>query len=580
MDIRSKPQFSLSAKKILEPVKRVWWELLLAWVELFCALAMLGLEVDFGAGQSWRESLLFCANTGVLAAWALRLLAQVLKKWRVVLMPSMALTLLAVAGAFFLVSIRLAAGLCLMHDGWLCLRWLSGLRRQRSLGDRVLLTLGYHPARSLVRSFLGLIFLGTFLLWLPASSAPSAPPVLVLDALFTAVSATCVTGLITLDTATQWSPFGQGVIFVLFQLGALGMMVISGAMILIFGHSLSTRREDEIRGSFDDPNAQELMGLVETVVGGTLVIELSGALALLPRFLSMPEMSLTEALGFSLFHAVSAFCNAGFSLYSDGLEIFAGDIWVNVVIMALIIVGGLGFGVWMGLWRYMRRGHYLSVHSRLVCVTSLGLVFFGALFFFYFEYHHSLNTLPLGEKLLASVFQSVSTRTAGFNTVPLGELAPVSILVMSLLMFVGASPGSTGGGVKTTTIALVFVTARSFLRSDREICVFGRSLPSSQIFHAFGLLGVATLALGIGLGCLLVTENIAFEKLLFEATSALGTAGLSMGVTSELSGAGRFIVCLLMFMGRVGPLTLVMALSRRTRQSPGIFLPEGKVWVG
>ena len=542
--------------------------------EALGALGLVAMEAGAGQGPSWHRDILLMSDALVLAAFAGRLLFAfyLTRKW-----PRAPETIFiaSLVVVFLFVTIRIAALVVLLHDGFLV------VRRARSLhaGQRVLRRVGDKPARSLVVSFLSLIAVGSVLLAFPAAAADGVP-VAFIDAFFTAVSATCVTGLITLDTASAWSPFGQGVIFALFQLGGLGIMVISAAMTLAVGRRIAPSRHSTLGSMLDEDDVEELRRLIRAIVVWTLLIEIVGALLLLPRFL--PHMPWRRALSHAIFHAVSAFCNAGFSLYSDSLTAFADDYWVNGVIIVLLSMGGIGFGVLVALWRryVSRRSRRLSLHAKLALVTSGALLWFGSLFYFFFEFDRSLAGLDLSGKIIAAIFQSATTRTAGFNTVSYEALHPATLLLMVAWMFIGASPGSTGGGMKTTTFALVLASARAVLRERSEVELFGRRISQAQVTRALALAGGAVFSFVIGFGALLISEDLDFRLLLFEAASALGTVGLSLGITPELSGVGRFIVCVLMFFGRVGPLTAVAALATRASDKAAVTLPEGKVLVG
>ncbi len=552
----------------------------LLFVELCAVLVLVGIEAGMGGeidspGETtrWVPMTLAVVNGTVIAAVAARLVVKALPGWRNILLPRHVLLIMAVVPTLFF-SLRLAALWVLLHEVVEVFRWY---RRERP-GERALVDLQHRPARALVYSFLGVIAVGTLLLMFPVAS--SGAPVGALDALFTAVSAACVTGLVTLDTAVAWSPFGQAVILALVQLGGLGIMVISAAMALAFGYHLTPTYDANVRGVFDEPSVEELRQLLKNVVFWTLGIELVGALCLFLRFVNL--MPWDEAIISAVFHAISAFCNAGFSLYSDSLTRFAEDGYVNLILVVLIFLGGLGFGVLMGLRRAAleRSRKFLNIHVKLVLVASTVLLVGGALLYFFFEYDHSLAHLSLSGKMFASVLQSATTRTAGFNSVDLEQMSPVTTLFMIILMLIGASPGSTGGGVKTTTVVLIFLSVKAFLTERPNLEIMGRRIPPGMVLRAMALMGAATFAYVTGLAWLLFVEGGDFLRLAFEAASALGTTGLSMGVTPTLSAGGKLVVICLMFAGRIGPLTLVAAMGARHRRSPLIQLPEGRVLIG
>jgi trk system potassium uptake protein TrkH len=534
---------------------------MLALLELLGAADWLFIQAGFLHQARWADLAMWITSIVVIAASGLR--GAIERR------PATAAAV-ALGVALLFLQPRAAVLPVLLLDAWLLALWVRG---QGGVERHVLA----RPARSLVLSFVWIIVSGTLLLWLPVSTR-GGHAVPMLDAFFTAVSAVCVTGLVTLDTATTWSSFGLVTIAALIQLGALGVMVIAGAMTLAVGHSLGAQRGAALGSLFDEQDAEELRRLVRAVVLATLSIEAVGALALWPRFAL--DMPVWNALGAAAFHAVSAFCNAGFALFSDSLVRYAGDPVVTLTHAILITLGGLGFGVLLGLWRLLRTRARLSVHAKLVLSTSALLVAGGFLLFFFFEYDRSLARLGLGGKLLAALTQSVTTRTAGFNSVSMTELHPVSLLSFMSLMFIGASPGSTGGGIKTTTFALVALAGRAFLRESSEVEVFGHRIIHAQVLRAFALLAGAALVFALGLGALLVTQELPFVPLAFETVSALGTVGLSLDLTPQLDGAGRLIVAALMFLGRVGPLTAAAALAAQAPAPPAITLPAGKVVVG
>ncbi len=576
----------------------------LSWlspVQAGAALLVVALEAGLGTSASWYTGMLHVCGAIVLIVFTLRHVHVGCKD--PARLKTVA-TVAALASALFfslVFSARIGAGIALFYDGARLYQRYK-IHRFGEFQGRVLHGVGEAPARALVVSFLGLIAVGTVLLWLPASTR-SREHVDLIDALFVAVSATCVTGLSPVDTALTWSPFGKGVIFMLFQLGALGIMVVAGAMTLALGRALGSRQGEQLSGVFDEEDASELRKLIATVVASTLAVELVGALLLFSRFAM--DMPVHKAATYALFHAVSAFCNAGFSLWSNSLTGYAADPMVNVVMGSLILLGGLGFGVMLAVFRVVRRralhrhvfsssastvlgtrvvrvpaASRLTLHARLVLWTSALLVFFPALVIFFFEFDRSLASLPLPAKVLAAAFQSITTRTAGFNSVPLDVLHPVTVVLFVVLMLIGASPGSTGGGIKTTTIAVVFLAIRAFLTERDKVEVFGRSISQAQVMRALAMLGGAGLTFILGLMLLLSVEDQPFQWLLFETASALGTTGLSMGATSALSVTGRVVVATLMFVGRVGPLTAMAALARRSNHSAPLGYPLGKVLVG
>ncbi len=443
----------------------------------------------------------------------------------------------------------------------------------------------FSPPRILALSIAGLILAGAVVLWLPVSAAAGQSTSFV-DALFTATSAVCVTGLIVQDTPVHFSGFGLVVIMLLIQAGGLGYMTISTVLAAALGRSVTLQERLTLQEGL---NVQGLDGLVRfalTVFKLTLLFELTGAAILAVRWWN--DLGGPTALWYGLFHAVSAFNNAGFALWSDNLIRWRGDVTVNIVITSLIIFGGLGFFVMSELFQ-RRRAVRLSVHTRLVVVATALLLVGGTIGFYALEMHNpqTLGGLPWHERWLASWFQSVTPRTAGFNTLDYGAMtAPALFLTMSL-MFIGASPGSTGGGVKTTTFSITVAALWATVRGEDEPHVFERRLGADLVARAFFVSLIAFLLLNGIAGLILITEGRDLLRTLFEATSAFGTVGLSMGengapvsLSAFFTPTGKLLMILMMFIGRLGPLTLAFAVARRASAQPRLRYPEGKVLIG
>jgi trk system potassium uptake protein TrkH len=455
-------------------------------------------------------------------------------------------------------------------------------------------TLQSNPAKVMVLSFAGIIALGGVLLTFPRATTDGAGAGVV-DALFTSTSATCVTGLATLNTVADqfadlarqsFSPFGQVVILMLAQIGGLGIMTISAATVVLAGGRLGLRRAGMMQSLLDEESTATLRAAVRQILVMTFTIETIGAVLLFLRF-DGPDVDSGTALWQAVFTSISAFCNAGFSIFGDSLSSYVGDTYLNAVVSGLIIAGGLGFTTIVVLaarrtWRGGPGGAWrrIPLQTRLVVTTSLTLIVLGTVTWFYFEYEDSLAGLSVHDKVVASFFQSVSLRTAGFNTVDIGEISRVTLIISCVLMFIGASPGSTGGGVKTTTVAVLLMSIRASIRSQASIEVGRRSISPVVVNRAVSIVVIALLVLILGLVLLLVTQpELPFDQLLFEVVSALGTVGLSMGATPHLDDVGKIIVIIIMFIGRVGPLTVALAVGRR--QAAGrIHYPEGRVVVG
>lgn len=434
-------------------------------------------------------------------------------------------------------------------------------------------------AKALVISFAIAVVVGTIFLALPISSAAGAGTNIV-DALFTATSAVCVTGLIVVDTGSHYSHFGQAVILVLIQLGGLGIMTYGVFLGLAIGKGAGLKETQVVRDSFGVYTGT-VTGLLLRIVLVTIAIEGVGALILFWRWHDILP-STKEAFWFSIFHAVSAFCNAGFSTLSSSLIDFRSDMVLNFVIMCLIIAGGLGFVVLMELPKLffkVKSAHKLSLHSRTVLLMTGLLIVTGMTAIYLLEARGGLCGLGGAEGLMTALFQSVTARTAGFNTVDIGALAPATLMVIIFLMFIGASPGSTGGGIKTTTAAIFVADFISYLRG-RTPELMERSISQDIVEKTYLIITVCLCTVIASLFALTITEpRKDFLKLLFEAVSAFGTVGLSTGITGNLSIGGKLIIILTMFAGRVGPLTLALAVGGRAAR--GIYqYPEGKIFVG
>lgn len=461
--------------------------------------------------------------------------------------------------------------------------------RQRTLNLR-------HPARTLALLFLLLILAGGLLLHLPLSSR--GEPVSWSTAFFTATSAACVTGLTVVDTATTYSFFGQLVLLALIQLGGLGYMLASTFLILLLRRGPALHDRLLLRDTLGPVNLGDTMQLVWRALVFTFAVELAGAVILASRFATEAGRSLPDAAWRGVFHSVSAFCNAGFDLFGGdahglpSLIAYRGDWVVNLVIAVLIMIGGLGFVVCEELRCWRRSSHKpLSLHARIVLAMSAFLVVGGMAIVLVTEWSNpnTLAELPWPEKLLTAFFQSVTLRTAGFATVNFGELRSFTLLVMGLWMFIGASPGGTGGGVKTTTFAAMLATMKATLQGQADAELFNRAVPAEVMDRAVVLVILSFGVVTAGIFVLTLTEPMAlreagmreniFMSLQFEVLSAFGTVGLSTGVTPHLTEAGRLVIMALMFVGRLGP-TTAAALLLVTRKPAKRSLPQGKIALG
>ncbi|MEN9979965.1 MAG: TrkH family potassium uptake protein [candidate division WOR-3 bacterium] len=470
---------------------------------------------------------------------------------------------------------------------------LTGLSRSRFL-PAVLGNIRQRPVRMLVISFLTLIAAGTLLLTFPAATTDGRGAD-ILTALFTATSATCVTGLIVRDTGTYFSHFGQLVILTLIQLGGLGIMTFYTSIVVLLGQRMGLQERRTMQEIIEETRDIDIARMVRYVLLFTLTAEGIGMVILFLRWLFVLG-SPGQALYFAAFHSISAFCNAGFSLFPDSFIRFQSDLCINLCIITLIVLGGLGFPVVneiinrQNLLRFPRNFRQLStnnsprqlrltLHSRIVLITTAFLITGGTILFFFLEYDNTLHNLPLSTKLLASLFQSVTARTAGFNTVGLSNLHGVTIFLWAILMFIGASPGGTGGGVKTSTIAVLFLAIRSRIRGEEEIVYFRRTIPKDVVYRAMAIIALSLGIIALTYAGLLFLENQRFESLLFEAISAFGTVGLSIGITPELNIIGKLLIIILMFIGRTGPLTLTLAMSAANKHSM-ITYPTARIIVG
>ena len=449
----------------------------------------------------------------------------------------------------------------------------------RSFEGKLYDALTGNPPVTLMLSFAIVILIGTVLLMLPTASAQGQVTPFT-DALFTATSATCVTGLIVYDTGSYFSLFGQLVILLLLQIGGLGIMTISTAFALIMGRRLTLKLENVMHSVVGEGKRLDVFQLLKNIVVVTILIEALGAILLFGVF--SQDMSSSQAMYHSIFHSISAFCNAGFSLFSDSLSGYVDSPLLNITVSTLILLGGLGFAVMIDLYRYIMRVdrvRKLSLHTKIVLSMSIALLLIGFITIYVAEYNGVMEGYSVSRRILSSWFQSVTARTAGFNTINTAGLGPASILILIGLMFVGASPGGTGGGIKTTTFAVLVLTVTSMLRGRKDISLYNRRLSYSNSREATSLITLSAGIIFVVVFLLFLFEQHSFEQLIFEAISAFGTVGLSMGITNELSGIGRFLITVLMYIGRIGPLTLIYALSMRKRQAKLSFA-EGKIAIG
>ncbi|MEK4880065.1 MULTISPECIES: TrkH family potassium uptake protein [Paenibacillus] len=436
------------------------------------------------------------------------------------------------------------------------------------------------PPKVLSLGFLILITAGTFLLSLPVSS--TSGQISFIDALFMATSATCVTGLAVIDTGTQLTTFGQVVLLILFQIGGLGFVTMATLITLVLNKRISLKERILLQESMNQNSMQGIVLLIRRVLIYSLVIQLSGAVLFAGRF--MMDMPFGKAAYYGIFHSISIFNNAGFDLFGDihgpfsGLTRFVNDPIVNLTSMSLIFLGGIGFIVLSDLMDFPKRRR-LTLHSKVVLWTSLILIVIGAGLFFLLEYNSTLKPLSAGGKFWATLLQAVTPRSGGVTTIEVPLLRQSTQFLMILLMFIGAAPGSTGGGIKITTFAVLVTAVAARLRGKEDIVMFRHRIAKENVYRALTITLMSLMLLVIATMLLSLTESAEFLTVLFEAVSAFGTSGLSMGLTPELTTAGKVLVIILMFMGRTGPLTLAYALKPKGSKELYRY-PEGKITIG
>lgn len=437
------------------------------------------------------------------------------------------------------------------------------------------------PTRVVVLSFGAVIAMGTLLLLIPASTADGVSPGIV-DALFTATSAVCVTGLVVRNTAASWSLLGKVIILVLIQIGGLGLMTFSTAHALVVGRRIGLRERLVIQEQTGQWRLAGVVSLIKSIILVTVGFELVGTLLLTLAFWLTRGPVGSSALWNGLFHSVSAFCNAGFDILGNSLMDYPSNALVNLTIGFLIIFGGLGFHVIIDLIAHRCKWSELSLHSKIVIKMTAALIVLGTLAVLVLEAGNqgTLGPLDLKGKILASWFQAVSPRTAGFNSVAMDRLLPSTVVVTIILMFIGASPGGTGGGVKTTTLAVVSRYVVATVRGEQDVNVGNRRIPAEVISKAVAILLLAVTLVVAATLVLTCTESLPFIDLLFEVVSAFGTVGLTRGVTPSLSTFGKLLIAFIMFVGRVGPVSLVIALTGKGASGGKIRYPEEKITVG
>ncbi|MCD8367476.1 MAG: TrkH family potassium uptake protein [Clostridiales bacterium] len=436
-------------------------------------------------------------------------------------------------------------------------------------------------AKLIMLGFVLLILVGTLLLMLPAATR-SGEETGFLGALFTATSATCVTGLVVYDTWTHWTLFGQLVLLTLIQIGGLGFITIGTFALSLLGRKIGLGGRELIRDSLSTQQIRGSVRLVRRIVRGTLLFEGTGAVLLAVRF--VPELGLVRGCYYGVFHAVSAFCNAGFDLmgfqgeYSSFCN-YADDPIVNLVLMGLIIVGGIGFLVWDDLLTHRWHWRRYRLQTKVVLSATAALIVGGTLLFLLSEWNNLFADMSWGERIWAALFCAVTPRTAGFNTVDTAALTSGSKVLTMILMFIGGSPGSTAGGAKTTTMVVILLYIRSYLFSSEDCTVFHRRLDKDAIKRASVVVFINFSLAIFAVLVLLIGQDLPLADVLFEAFSAIGTVGMSTGVTRELNTLSRLVIILLMFCGRVGSLSFAMSFTER-RRTGKLRYPEERITVG
>jgi trk system potassium uptake protein len=433
----------------------------------------------------------------------------------------------------------------------------------------------------IVVGFMLIILTGSLLLMLPwASRSHEVTPFL--DTLFTATSASCVTGLVVVDTWSHWSMFGQVIILILIQVGGMGFMTLGVFMAILLRRRIGLKTRGVLQESINSLQIGGIVKLAKKIIQGTVFFESVGALILMYRFI--PKVGMARGIWYGIFHSVSAFCNAGFDLmgYMEPYESlcgYAGDWLVNLTIMSLIVIGGIGFFVWDDIATKKLKVHRYTLHTKLVLMTTLALIIGGALFFFFTEQSNVLRNMPFAERIWASFFQSVTARTAGFNTVDTGALTEGSKFVTILLMFVGGSPGSTAGGIKTTTLIVLLVCVRSNMRQEKGYNILDRRLDEAVVRKACTVMCTNLLLMLTATIVMLVLQPFALTDVLFETASAIGTVGMTTGITRSICSISKAVLIFLMYCGRIGSLTFALSL-RGNKHEPAVKQPVEQVMIG
>lgn len=449
----------------------------------------------------------------------------------------------------------------------------------------------FSTTQMIAGGFLIAIFVGAFLLTLPISSA-NGDFTPFIDALFTSTTSICVTGLTTVTTLTHWSLFGKLVILALIQFGGLGVITFTTTILLILGRRITLKDRLLIQDAYNLNTLRGLVKLTIKIIKGTLIIEGMGAIFF--SFTFIPEFGLIRGIWKSIFHSVSAFCNAGIDLIGDySFAPYQNNVIINFTTMALIIVGGIGFPVWWDVLKVIKNTiknkcsvkcffTKLELHTKLALSMTAILIFGGAILILLFEYRNSntIANLSFGQKVMSSIFQSVTTRTAGFFTIPQADFTNASSFLSIILMFIGGSPSGTAGGVKTVTVATLFIATISIIKGRADVEIFGRKIEDTIVKKGMAIFMISFFVLLVSTALLSLVEHKDFFDIIFETTSALATVGLTRGITPSLSGIGKLIIICTMYLGRIGPITMALAFNTKKEKSKSRALPAKDIMVG
>lgn len=434
-------------------------------------------------------------------------------------------------------------------------------------------------SRKLILGFMGAILIGTLFLMMPFSSS-GEENISFLTALFTITSAVCVTGLSVIDVGKELSTAGQIILLIFIQLGGLGIMTFSSFILLLIGKKITYEERELLKEERNLENNGGILWFLKKIILTVVIIEGTGALFLALRFAQ--DMEIKKAVYYGIFHSVSAFCNAGFSLFSTNLEKYAGSFVVTMTTAYLIIIGGIGFTVIDSiLFATRKKVKRFDLTSKVAILVSMILVILGTVLFLILEYNNrgTIGEMSFFKKILASFFQSVTTRTAGFNSVPFGNLTEGSVFLFCILMFIGASPGSTGGGIKTTTFGVIIFYVISVVKKRESVVIFNRRIGWEVLNRAIVVLVLSLLYVGIITLVIVSIENFTLEQTIFEVISAFATTGLSLGITADLGTISRILIICTMFLGRLGPMTFALALGGSNKVEK-IQFPKENILVG